>query len=118
MTAKLGPEALIALAMAALKDDVAPALAPGQRHALALALRALDIARRELASDGETAAWALLDEIYDDGDGSPMLLAQDIRSGKVDDHSHPGLRDKLRRTVVGELKARNPDFLASRNPKK
>ena len=118
MSADPGPETLLALAAAALEADILPALPPAQRYAGAIVLRALAIVRRGLTDEGEEARFALLDQAYDDGEGSLEQLARDIRSGEVDEADVPDLRSKLRRIVTAELKVRNPAFLASRAGKR
>lgn len=111
---RLSAETLIATALDTLKADVGPALPPDKRYTLAMVQSALEIARRELLVDGESAEWKLLDEIYDDGEGSPSKLAADVRRGAVNETKHKGLPDKLRALVIDELKIKNPRFLASR----
>lgn len=111
---RLSAETLIAIALDTLKTEVGPALPPDKRYTLAMVQSALEIARRELLVDGDSAEWKLLDEIYDDGEGSPTKLAADIRRGAVSEAKHKGLHDKLRALVVDELKIKNPRFLASR----
>ena len=118
MSADPGSDTLLALAAATLEADILPTLPHAQRYAGAMVLRALAIARRMQADDGEEARWALLDEAYDDGEGSLAQLARDIRSGEVDEAAVPGLRAKLRRVVTAELKVRNPDQLIARGARK
>lgn len=110
---RIAAETLIELAVATLREELAPELPAGSRYGAAMVANALEIARREILADGETAHWALLDSIYE-GDGSARQLAADIRSGNISDTSHPDLRQRLRAVVVDELRVRNPRFLASR----
>ena len=113
-TKRIAPEDLIALAGELLRDEVAASLPPEKRYAAAMIANALEIARRGIVSDGDSAAWTLLDRIYDEGEGTLDQLARDIRSGEVDTDAHPDLRDRLRDIVVAELRVTNPRFLASR----
>ena len=118
MTVKrLGAEALLDLVAETFKTEIQPSLGPDQRYLAAMMANALEIARRELAVEEEALAFELLDAIYEDGDGTPAQLAADIRSGLVNDASHPDLRKRLKASLVNELKVRNPRFLASRGIK-
>lgn len=108
---QISAETLIELAARALREELAPSLPPDKRYVAAMAASALDIARREILTDGESAQWALLDKLYDDGEGSPRQLAADIRSGKLSDKTHPDLAASLRKLLVAELEIRNPRFL-------
>jgi hypothetical protein len=114
---KFTPETLLALATETLKAELLPALPADKRYAAAMVINALDIARRGITTTDEAPLFALLDSVYDDGDGNPADLARDIRAGKVTEASHPGLALKLRALVVAELKVRNPRFLRSRGLK-
>ena len=114
---RLNAETLIALAAETLKAEIVPGLAPDKRYAAAMIANALDIARREITTTDEAPMFALLDSVYDDGDGTPQQLSLDIRSGKVSEATNPGLREKLRAIVVAELKVKNPRFLRSRGLK-
>ena len=118
MTAKrIDAAALIELAIASLRDEVVPSLPADKRYAAAMIANALQIARREIATDTEQPLWPLLDEIYDDGDGTPRKLAADIRSGIVGESTRPGVGRKLLSTLEAELAVVNPRFLASRGAK-
>jgi len=108
---RIAAESLIELAARALRDELAPSLPRDKRYLAAMAASALDIARREILTDGEGAHWALLDALYDDGEGSLRQLAGDIRSGKFSDKSHPDLAARLRKLLVAELEVRNPRHL-------
>jgi hypothetical protein len=114
---RLNGETLIALAVETLKAEIVPHLPAEQRYAAAMIASALDIARREITTTDEAPLWALLDQVYDDGDGGPQQLAADIRAGTVSEATHPDLGAKLRAIVVAELKVRNPRFLRSRGLK-
>jgi hypothetical protein len=113
-TKRIAPEDLIALAGELLRDEIADSLPPEKRYAAAMIANALEIARRGIINDAEAAAWALLDRIYEEGEGTLDQLARDIRSGEVDTDAHPDLRERLRDIVVSELRITNPRFLASR----
>lgn len=114
MAAKsLGADALLDLAAEALKAEIAPALPADKRYLAAMIANALDIARRDIAGEAEEAQFALLDAVYDDGDGTLQRLAKDIRAGTVSDKTHADLRKRLRAQVIAELKVRNPRFLKS-----
>jgi hypothetical protein len=118
MTArKLGAEALLDLVSEAFKAEIAPALPPDKRYLAAMMGNALDIARREIAVEEEALALALLDAVYEDGDGTLEQLAREIRSGAVNDATHPELRKRLKAHLAAELKVRNPRFLAGRTGK-
>ena len=114
---KFTPETLLALATESLKADLLPSLPADKRYAAAMIINALDIARRGITTTDDAPLFALLDTVYDDGDGTSADLARDIRSGKVSEATHPGLGLKLRALVVAELKVRNPRFLRSRGLK-
>jgi hypothetical protein len=115
MTARrLGAEALLDLVGEAFKAEIAPSLPPDKRYLAAMMANALDIARREIAVEEEALALALLDSVYEDGDGTLEQLARDIRSGAVNDATNPDLRKRLRTHLESELAVRSPRFLASR----
>jgi Domain of unknown function (DUF6285) len=114
---RLSAETLIALATETLKAELVPHLPADQRYTAAMIANALDIARREITTADEAPLWAILDQVYDDGDGDPKQLAADLRAGTVSEATHPGLGAKLRAVVVAELKVRNPRFLRSRGLK-
>jgi hypothetical protein len=114
---KFTPETLLALATETLKAELLPSLPADNRYAAAMVINALDIARRGITTTDEAPLFALLDTVYDDGDGTPADLVRDIRMGKVTEVTHPGMGLKLRALVVAELKVRNPRFLRSRGMK-
>jgi hypothetical protein len=114
---RLNAETLIALAAETLKAEIVPTLPADKRYAAAMIANALDIARREITTADEAPLWAILDQVYDDGDGTPQQLCEDIRAGTVSEATHPGLGAKLRAVVVAELKVRNPRFLRTRGLK-
>lgn len=114
---KLDADALLDLVAETLRNELTPALSSEHRYAAAMMGNALDIARRELAGEAEAAEFALLDAIYDDGDGTMQRLAKDIRARKVSARTHPSLPKLLRAQVIAELKVRNPRLLKSRNIK-
>ncbi len=111
---RIAVETLIELAIETLRRDLQASLPPEQRYRAAMIASALEIARREILTDGESAQWELLDYVYDDGEGTLERLSADIRSGKVNTKTQPRLVDRLRAMVVGELRVRNPQFLKSR----
>jgi hypothetical protein len=76
---------------------------------------ALEIARRALAEEVEAAEWALLDDLYEEGEGSTTQLARDIRAGTLPEGKARGLAAALRTLLIAELRVRNPRFLASRD---
>lgn len=108
---------LIELATNTLKNEIQPAksLDGSQRYALAMAISALRIARAEVISEPDAAQWALLDSIYDDGEGSMKQLARDIRDKTINDETHPNLRQRLEKLLIAELEVRNPAALKGRN---
>lgn len=114
---RLTPETLIALAAERLRADVIPALSGSSREAATMIAQALDVARREITTTDEAPQWALLDSVYDEGEGTIQQLAADIRSGKVNDKTNPDLAAKLRGALIAELKVRNPRFLRERGLK-
>ena len=115
MTARrIDADALIDLATEVLRAEVLPALGPEQRYAGAMIANALEIARRSLAEEVEAAEWALLDSIYEEGEGAMSQLARDIRAGTLPKGKGAGLAAALRTVLVAELRVRNPRFLASR----
>lgn len=116
MTARrIDADALLDLATELLRAEVLPALAAEQRYAGAMIANALEIARRDLAEEVEAAEWALLDSLYEEGEGSTAQLARDIRAGTLPEGNKArGLADALRTLLIAELRVRNPRFLASR----
>lgn len=115
MTAhRIDADALLDLATELLRAEVLPALGPEQRYAGAMIANALDIARRGLAEEVEAAEWALLDGLYEEGEGSMAQLARDIRAGTLPEGKAAGLADALRTLLIAELRVRNPRFLGSR----
>jgi len=117
MTArKIDGEALIELAIHTLKSEIGPSLPAEKRYASAMIVNALEIAKRGVAGEREAVAWELLDQLYDDGEGSLTQLAADIREGEIDVESHPDLRAKLRKLILAELAVTNPRFLRDRGP--
>lgn len=97
-------EDFVALAIETLETECGPALSPEARSRLMAVIAALRIAERAIrASESEQPHWALLDEVYDDGDGTLDDLARDIRSGKVSVRSRPSLAKDLRRMVEAEI---------------
>lgn len=111
---RISAETLIQLVVETLRQDIQPTLAKEQRYAMAMALNALEIARRDILADGETPLWDLLDTVYPDGDGTAQQLATDIRSGAVAPDQPPDLQDQLKQILIAELRVRNPRFLKSR----
>lgn len=116
MTARrMDADALLDLATEMLRAEVMPALPPERRYAGAMIANALEIARRALAEEVEAAEWALLDDLYEEGEGSTMQLARDIRAGTLSEGKARGLAAALRTLLIAELRVRNPRFLASRD---
>jgi hypothetical protein len=111
---KITPDALLALAIETLQADVLPALPPERRYAGAMVANAIAIARRGLAEEVEAAEWALLDQFYDEGEGTLRQLALDIREGSLPKDKTAGLAAALRSLLIAELRVSNPKFLASR----
>jgi hypothetical protein len=111
---RIAAETLIELAVETLRSELQPVLPSEHRYTAAMIANALEIARREILMEGETARWELLDEVYPQGDGDMKQLALDIRSGKVDGTKVPDLRKKLRAILIEELAIRNPRFLKTR----
>ena len=109
--------ALLGLAAETLKAEIMTALPAEKRYAAAMIANALEVAAREIAGEAEAAQFALLDAVYEDGDGTLKRLAGDIRSGAVNDRSHPDLRARLKAQLIAELAVRNPRFLKSRGVK-
>ncbi len=115
---QLNADALIDLVIETLKGEISPDLPADKRYTVAMMTSALEIARREIALEPESAQWELLDPIYDDGEGSMRQLALDLRSGKVDGGDDATeLRSGLRKLLIAELRVRNPGFLKSRGVK-
>ena len=111
---RISAETLIELAVATLRTELQPGLPAEQRYTAAMIANALEIARREILAEGETARWDLLDELYPDGDGDMKRLALDIRTGKVSAATRSDLHGRLRAILIEELRIRNPRFLKSR----
>jgi hypothetical protein len=111
---RVDPDALLDLAVETLRTTVLPALPPEQRYAGAMIANALEIARRGLPGEAEAAEWALLDDLYDEGEGSLAQLARDIRAGSLPQGKVADLAQQLRTMLVAELRVANPKFLVSR----
>ena len=107
-------ESLVDLVVQTLKSEIRPAIAADARYALAMSVRALEVARREMLADREAAQWDLLDHVYDAGEGTMAGLARDIRRGQVTDTTHADLRERLIRHLTAELEVRNPQVLKAR----
>lgn len=111
---RIAPDSLLELALASLRDEIIPALPADKRYAAAMIANALEISRREIATDVDQPLWKLLDEYYDDGDGTPKKLAADIRSGIVSESTRPGVGQHLLAILESELAITNPKFLEGR----
>ncbi len=111
---KIAAETLIELAIQTLKTEVRDHVGSDRRYPLAMTINALETARREILCEPEAATWALLDDLYDDGEGSLKELAKDIRTGTINDESHPQLRERLEKHLIAELEVRNPRALKAR----
>lgn len=120
---RIAAETLIQMAIETLEGEVRPTLGSAHgadaddansKYAMAMALSALRIARREILIDEAQPLWELLDTIYPDGDGTALQLAADIRLGEVNESAPPDLVAQLKQTVISELRVRNPAFLKSR----
>lgn len=109
------PAALLALAIETLRNELMPALPAEKRYAAAMVANALEIAARDIAVQEEAAELALLDAVYEDGDGTMAQLAADIRRGTVDEKAQKDLRQRLAAHLAAELRVRNPRHLASRS---
>lgn len=118
MTRRLGAESLLDLAQEVVREEIASAVPGDKRYLAAMLANALDIARREISGEAEAAGFALLDDVYDDGDGTMHRLARDIRAGKVGDATHADLRRRLKDVLVAELGVRNPRYLKARGVKR
>ena len=116
-SSRLGADALLDLVIEMLRLEMAPVLPSDTRYTCAMMINALEIARRESAGEDEAAAFALLDAVYEDGDGTMQRLAKDIRTGEVDAKLTPKLPHLLRAQLVAELKVRNPRLLKTRGIK-
>jgi hypothetical protein len=106
--------ALIELAIATLRQELAPALPSDKRYAAAMVANALEIARREVMADGDAARWELLDAVYEEGQGTLRQLAADIRDGSLDEDELPDLGKRLEQLLEAELRVTNPGFLSPR----
>lgn len=112
---RIGVDLLLELGLTTLRDELIPHLPPDKRYAAAMAANAIEIARREAATDIEAPLWTLLDDIYEPGEGSAAKLARDIRSGEVSEAKNPGLAARLLKLLEAELAIVNPRFLASQS---
>lgn len=111
---RITPESLIELAVTTLRGEIAPTLAGDARYQAAMIANALEIARRAIMVGGEEARFAVLDRVYDDGEGTLEDLARDIRAGKVSSATYPELAVMLRRLLIEEVEVHNPRFLDGR----
>ena len=111
---RVDPDALLDLAIETLRADVLPALQPEQRYAGAMIANALEIARRGLPGEAEAAEWALLDDLYDDGEGS----LNDSRATFAPEACRRAGRRRAgecaRTLLMAELRVTDPKCLASR----
>jgi hypothetical protein len=105
--------ALIELAIATLRQELAPALPSDKRYAAAMVANALEIARREVMADGDAARWELLDAVYEEGEGSLRRLAADIRDGSIGEDELPDLGKRLVQLLEAELRITNPGYLSA-----
>lgn len=112
---RLDADQLIDLAVETLKRDVLTAVGPEQRYAGAMIVNALEIARRALPGEIEAAEWALLDSIYEEGEGTMRGLALDVRAGTLPGGNGGELRAGLKRLLAVELGVKNPRFLKARH---
>jgi hypothetical protein len=108
---RIGAEALLELALAEIRSVIGPSLPAEQQPSLAGIIRAIEIARREIMTDTESPLWALLDQLYEPGEGSVGQLAADIRSGKVSEARNPGLGRHLVALLEAELAVSDPGVL-------
>ena len=111
---RIAADALLDLCAATLREEIAPHLGPQQRYAAAMIANALEIARREIATDAEAPLWALMDDLYEPGEGSPKQLARDIRTGDVSEAKNPGLAKRLLKALEADLAIVDPRFLAAK----
>jgi Domain of unknown function (DUF6285) len=115
---RIAAETLIELAIGTIRTELAPGTGTstdGERtYATAMVVNALEIARREVLSEGDSAQWKLLDTVYHDGEGNMRQLAADIRAGTINETDNSGLGQQLLAVIESELQIRNPRFLASR----
>lgn len=107
---RIGAETLLELAIETLRSEIAPTLQGSRRYEMAMVLNALEIARRDIGADAEAPAWALLDDLYEPGEGSLAQLALDIRSGSVSEAKNPDLGKRLLTLLEAELALTNPGF--------
>ncbi len=108
---RISADTLLEVALATLREEIAPGLPADKRYTMAMAANAIEIARRELKADTEAPMWALLDDIYEPGEGSPKQLAAEIRSGVVGDAKVPRLAERLLAVLDAELAIANPRFV-------
>lgn len=108
---RIGADTLLELALTTLREDLSPSLPPDKRYAAAMVANAIEIARREIGTDIEAPLWGLLDNIYEDGEGSAKRLAADIRTGTVSESKDLGLGKRLLAVLEAELAITNPRFM-------
>lgn len=111
---RIGPDHLLEIAAATVREELAAALPADKRYAAAMVANAIDIVRRMLPGEAEGAEWTLLDRFYDEGEGTMRQLADDIRAGSLPDDKAKVLPGALRTCLIEELRAKNPRFLKSR----
>lgn len=111
---RIAAETLVQVAIDTIRSEIAPTAEAEQRYTLAMIANALEIAKRDILTDGDSALWDLLDTVYPDGDGTSEQLAHDIRTSVVRDGAPPDLRDQLKAMLVAELRIKNPKFLKTR----
>ncbi len=104
--------ALLDVALETLQQEILTDLPAEKRYAGAMAVNALAIASRRLAS--EEPAQDLLGYIGRERGTDVEALAKSIRDGSISDASHPELLPRLIAMLEAELRQTNPRFLASR----
>lgn len=103
---------LLEVTLTTYAQDIQPSVPEGKRYVAAMVANALQIARRRMKAEDPAAA--LLERLRDGSDIAFADLAQDIRTGRVSDSTHPGLAALLLEYVAAELTIANPRFLERR----
>lgn len=111
---RISADTLLDLAAEALRLQLGPQLPKEARYTAAMISSAIEMARREFAADIEAPIWALLDELYEPGEGSPRQLAREIRSGEISEAKNPDLAKRLLKVLEAELALVEPQRLLAK----
>lgn len=103
---------LLSVAREVFLTDILPHVPQEKRYLAAMIGNAMGIAQRQETRSEENTEQALLQAIYHDDDNADWLqLANDFRSGRISERTHPELLENMMNAVRQELVVSNPKFL-------